>query len=173
MTMRVSWYLLPQAVAWVSAPTTTREMAGRSCSPNRWHTQLYQSNISLAEDFDIREDFNAPLFLKNENRIQVILKRGSNSTITVARTGIAANERQGEPESQVDPPPKGLTTEEFQNATVLFLQLPFVARSAFCEALDLEEPGLAARDLGRIHEIVTLLYEQHAQLTPQRLQCEL
>jgi len=67
-------------------------------------------------------------------------------------------------------PPTGLTLEEYKAAMALFLQMPYSVRCAFCLSLELEQPGKAATDLQRIPEIVTLLYEQRIQLTPQRLQ---
>jgi hypothetical protein len=67
-------------------------------------------------------------------------------------------------------PPSGLTMDEFQTTMALFLQLSFPIRCALCEALELENPAQAATDLKRLAEIVTLLYQQRIQLTPQRLQ---
>ena len=67
-------------------------------------------------------------------------------------------------------PPKGLSMEEYKAAMALFLQMPYSARCAFCEALELENPGKAATDVQRIPEIVSLVYQQRIQLTPQRLQ---
>jgi hypothetical protein len=75
-------------------------------------------------------------------------------------------------------PPKGLTLEEYQDAMVVLLQMPFLFRYAFCEALGLlqedsimeEEEEAAAMSLRNIPQLVTLLYQQRVQLTPQRLQ---
>lgn len=67
-------------------------------------------------------------------------------------------------------PPQGLSLQEYKAAMVLFLSLPFSARCAFCEALELEDPAKAATDLRRMPDIVTQLYQQRIQLTPQRLQ---
>jgi hypothetical protein len=195
--MRVALLVVPQALAWVSVPIATRPKliaaARRSGFPKRWHTHLCQSNNSLVEDPEIlfsvgsglpREDINTPLLLLNEDVVHgqkyvldeiLALKNGvvmggSNSTTTMAPIGIPVKERQRQLESRLVTSPKGLTMQEFQNATALFLQTPFAVRYAFCEALELEEPGLAASDLGRMQEIVALLYQQRVQLTPQRLQ---
>ena len=67
-------------------------------------------------------------------------------------------------------PPPGLTLAEYKAAMVFFLSLPYSARCAFCEALELEEPAKAATDLQRMPDIVAQLYQQRMQLTPQRLQ---
>jgi hypothetical protein len=66
-------------------------------------------------------------------------------------------------------PPKGLSMEEYENVLVLFFRLPFSLRWALCCALEVEDPARAACDLSRIPDLVTLWYQQRAQLTPQRL----
>ena len=79
-------------------------------------------------------------------------------------------QQMNELEEQIDTlfkelvPPAGLSKEEYQATMVLFLQLPFSIRCAFCEALEVESPAQAACDLKRIPEIVTLLYQQRIQL---------
>lgn len=65
-------------------------------------------------------------------------------------------------------PPPGLTLKDYKAAMVFFMALPYSVRCAFCEALALEQP--AATDLQRMPDIVTQLYQQRMQLTPQRLQ---
>lgn len=67
-------------------------------------------------------------------------------------------------------PPRGLTLEEYKACIIVFLKLPFSVRWALCQALELPESQNAASDIRRVPEIVTQLFQQRYQLTPQRVQ---
>lgn len=64
-------------------------------------------------------------------------------------------------------PPVGVSSETYESAMKLFLQLPVSLRLALVKALDMDDE--AAGDYRRIPEIVSRLYEENQVLTPKRL----
>lgn len=69
-------------------------------------------------------------------------------------------------------PPDGLSLQDYRSAVQIYADLPFVAREALCKSLGYEsrDSGASQEALLKAPEIVSKMYEQRFQLTPQLLQ---
>lgn len=165
---------IPASMAWmaVSPPRSTQLLLKRQQHPFQQsrlqHVRLHQSDSSENSQSDLeRQRQTAQEVVNQISDLKKVLLEDPEGLDQTQIDDLEAQVLKMESELV---PPSGLTMQEFQATMVLFLQLPFPIRSAFCEALELDNPGQAASDLKRIPEIVTLLYQQRIQLTPQRLQ---
>ena len=90
------------------------------------------------------------------------------SRMDAAKLAVEVTERQFQLLSSKMVPPKGLSTEDYENAVRAFLGLPAPIRLAFVRALGKEDK--LAGDVSSIPEIVSDLYRQSGSLKPQILQ---
>lgn len=191
----VSLCIIAPALALVApSPRSTKLLSIQHPSSSRIHhsfspVRLFQSESSLAEDKEDKEaaDGSKNDLQRQKQDAQEMLDKIKSLNNVIATEGPfgddslfsledyerqvnALEEQVRNLESELVAP-VGLSMEEFKAAMVLVLRMPYSARCAFCEALEgLDNPRQAAADIARLPEVVTLLYQQRIQMTPQKLQ---